>query len=541
MSQRLSVEAPRQSLRTDTLSPVLQIALGSLDVQLEAELARYRRQRVGRVPSSPKGWGRQQARKPLDLISVGSPKAGSSAGASSAGRVPNSPQAELKALAKPAVATAKTPTDSKLAPEKTAPQKAAPQKAILGLDRSQSPIPTIVGPLSSQLALIDRGESANLASNFAAEVDSSLGEGLTDLQVQRGDMVSASPIDPYDYLESSEELLRSLSEPEETIAPPQRRLTDTLFTPLGIGSVLLLLLSISTLGLLLLNPLALQRLGFNRQPLPATTASNPSATTSTPAASASSRSALPNSPNLAAKEFVDLNLNNLSGVKTGAGSVIPAPSTLASPQLSPVGVTPQSVVPLPIVTPMSPASVGIAANADLPPLPRVVLRPQPMPAPQSFTPMPPQPQVFSAPPTAPIAAPEPVAPSTPAADTTPIKTTNAPVVNRPQRVINTPVAPTPAPLTPAPTTPAATAVPAGTPRSSVPTAPTAQERYYVVVNYDNDRTLEQSRQAVPDAFLRRFPDERSRIQVGSFNDSAAASGLVQKLQQQGIPAEVYRP
>lgn len=518
MSQRLSVEAPRQPLRTDRLNPVLQIALESLDVQLEEELARYRRQRAGRVPSSPKGWGRQQARKPLDLIAVGSPKVGSP------GKEPSSTQAEPKTPKLSTTATVRT--SSKAVPEKRVPETVSPS-----LDRSQlSSIPqssqSIAESLSSQLVVIDRSGAANLAS----ETDSSLGEGLSDLQLQRGDMVSAAPVDPYDYLESSEELLRSLSEPEETIAPPQRRIVDTLLTPLGIGSVLLLLLSISTLGLLLVNPVTLQRLGLNRQPTPATTASS-----TPPAERVSSRPALPNSPNLAAKEFVDLNLNNLSGVKTGAGSLTSAPSPVAIPLAS----------PQPIVLPLvqgSVASVGITANAPLPPLPRVVLRPQPMPAPTSFTPAPPQSQVFSPQPAVPIATPEASAPATPAV-TTPIRTTNAPVVNRPQSVINAPVTPTSATVTPAATPGSAVPVaPAVTPRpETLSTAPATQERYYVIVNYDNDRTLEQSRQAVPDAFLRRFPDERSRIQVGSFNDSTAADGLVQKLQQQGIPAQVYRP
>ncbi|MFP4415519.1 MAG: hypothetical protein ACLFVV_29320, partial [Coleofasciculus sp.] len=62
MSQKTSATSstPSSSL---SINPALQTALGSLDVQLEAELARYRRQRRGRGITSPQLPGRYPKQK----------------------------------------------------------------------------------------------------------------------------------------------------------------------------------------------------------------------------------------------------------------------------------------------------------------------------------------------------------------------------------------------------------------------------------------------------------------------------------------------
>uniref|UniRef100_A0ACD5GTZ6 Uncharacterized protein n=1 Tax=Desertifilum tharense IPPAS B-1220 TaxID=1781255 RepID=A0ACD5GTZ6_9CYAN len=52
----------------------LQSALGSLDVQLEDELIRYRRAKSSDPLPPPRGLERHQPRKPLDLITLSAPQ-----------------------------------------------------------------------------------------------------------------------------------------------------------------------------------------------------------------------------------------------------------------------------------------------------------------------------------------------------------------------------------------------------------------------------------------------------------------------------------
>jgi cell division septation protein DedD len=62
----------------------------------------------------------------------------------------------------------------------------------------------------------------------------------------------------------------------------------------------------------------------------------------------------------------------------------------------------------------------------------------------------------------------------------------------------------------------------------------------VLVNYKSDRTLEQARTVVPDAYVRNFP-EGNRIQMGAFKRESEAKTLIEQLNQQGVSASIYRP
>ncbi|NEO62088.1 MAG: hypothetical protein F6J98_17250, partial [Moorea sp. SIO4G2] len=64
--------------------------------------------------------------------------------------------------------------------------------------------------------------------------------------------------------------------------------------------------------------------------------------------------------------------------------------------------------------------------------------------------------------------------------------------------------------------------------------------YYVVINYDGKRSLQQARTIVPDAYVRKL-SQGTRIQMGAFKFEHEAQGLLEKLQQQGIYASIYRP
>jgi cell division septation protein DedD len=69
-------------------------------------------------------------------------------------------------------------------------------------------------------------------------------------------------------------------------------------------------------------------------------------------------------------------------------------------------------------------------------------------------------------------------------------------------------------------------------------APPADPNYYVVTDYTGDQSLEDARTAVGDAYVRNF-SEGARIQMGAFDEEGSAQELVQQLEQQGIPAQIY--
>jgi len=119
--------------------------------------------------------------------------------------------------------------------------------------------------------------------------------------------------EPDSYLASSEELLRTLSQQEENTTPPSRKSTPTkqtpvwsyLFTPLGIAGMLIFILAGTLVSLTLIN------LGQNRL-----SASSGEVETLPPepkleSPESSSEDTIPNRPNLAADEFVELDQDNL--------------------------------------------------------------------------------------------------------------------------------------------------------------------------------------------------------------------------------------
>lgn len=60
------------------------------------------------------------------------------------------------------------------------------------------------------------------------------------------------------------------------------------------------------------------------------------------------------------------------------------------------------------------------------------------------------------------------------------------------------------------------------------------------MNYNNQvSTLNRVRDVVPDAYLREFPSG-VKVQVGAFDDTPGAESLVNRLQEEGISAQVYQ-
>jgi len=319
------------------IHPTLKAALGSLDVQLEEELARYRKQRRA-VPVMA---------------------------ASRIGQPPLHPPLE-----------------------------------VLNLHLPSSPIPTSVLPQAAETgskSLSNSGDTPNAKPNpsstlqIGAATGAKIGNDESKINSLATTDTQTSPIPPDDYLESSEQLLKSLTEePKKSIdESPEGEspsLADNLLTPLGMGSMLLLLLSSASIGYLLFNPAVVQRLGLNRFfPAAAPVAISPS-----PTATTSPSIAPPAiSPNLANGGLENLDKNEISSLKPSENSVrSPIPSVPSLP--SPAALTPGRTNPA-IVS----GSPDLAGQLGIPPVatplatpPSAVAPPKPSPSPAAARPNP---------------------------------------------------------------------------------------------------------------------------------------------------------
>ncbi|NJK67975.1 MAG: SPOR domain-containing protein [Microcoleus sp. CSU_2_2] len=414
MSKRSSVESPNQ-LSSTPIKPVLQAALGCLDVNLEAELTQYRRHR----------------RRAEQWVSP-SVRPGKQTGT----------------------------TDQQLG--KNPPATAEETQQLLSMPLSLAGVP---------------GDAPIVTARNSTPTK-----------------LSGTTSAPDNYLESSEKLIESLDEPRgESIE--ERSLAASLFTPLGLSSMLLFLLSCTALGYAVMHPSSVVKMaGLNRW-FDRNTPSTEERPASTTVADTSNKE-LPKAPNLASKEsaFVELDLSTLSNVK-------PTVSPIASP--SPKASIPPTPVAIPIQTRAVPIPTedGNSPRGNQPGLNNLstALLPSPNPS---------------------LAQPVPTLPTLPP--------TSSPTI--------TTVSPTPASAAAASAAPASPAPVAtlGTPTRA------ADGFYYVVTDYTDEKSLQQARTAVPDAYVRNF-SKGVKIQMGALNDAASAERLAKELQAKGVRPQYYQP
>lgn len=501
-SSPLSDSSPAQ-----VLHPVLQAALDSLDVELEEELTRYRRQR------------HRQARHGKHIpVPAWQPHAQEQPGASRSPQLPlMSPSSQvMEAMVHPELSNVELPVESSPRSEQAVASLAAASpvsahSVAFGADHL-SGNPSGMTPFLSKYPemaadkTLDRLRELAIAANHPEWTDQAWTEQESGNTAEAENPYAEEPTrsgfsdfseSPNDYLESTEELLQSIAEESPDLrVERESSLLNSLLTPLGIGSMVLLLLSSATLGYVIMHPSSLDLL-------------NPPENTTRDGKAASAASAtpfasplIPDSPNLAAEEFVDLNVDNLSTIPGTSSSKAGAGSAALGSQGRSLPTTPQTS-PFPDSNPQQSPS-GSSRNVENAPEPEAV-------APTEVEAAPPAPEpeaTVSEPESTPeTAAPEAAAPPTlPAIDP-----------------------PTPASETASPdvaTATAATGAPNGT--------------YYVVTPYNGDPSLEQARQAVPQAYVRNFETGAS-VQLGVFSSAENAQELVQELEAKGIAAEVYQP
>lgn len=530
--RRRSLVEP-QDPRSSNLHPALQAVLENLDVRLEEELTRYRRLR---------------ARQPIASARRRATPGKTETGGRSAPAQPASVQ--------PALTAGSPPLQFSSAPSQT-----GQSPPIL------APFPTAGGSLS--------------ISAIAATAKSSQSAPLT-LTPNDSFSITAAPSRPpagphsAPSRESSDQLLRGLAEEEAEQRQRQQdpSLLSSLLTPLGIGSMLLLLLSSVTFGYLLMNPASLGLIGLGNAGAPAETETLPqrgasgsegNSLTENPSDSPSS-DLVPSGPNLAEQEFRDLNLDTLSSVPsrstvpaTPARSAArsPSPPTPTASNSSPVPAAPSfdlapsqpSVATIPLNPPRSSSpAIAPTAPAERPAAPRRSPTTTSRRSQETRAENPPAPRraatnrdrnsnrANSASSTGSAAAP-------PSPRTQTRQERSSQRQERAARSQSAPARSTQAPRTqrtaPRSASNSTATRSAPSPATAARSAETAR-RYRVEVPYTGDQSLEQVRRAVPDAYLRNGP-EGARIQLGVFNDRERATQLQQELQQQGISAEIDNP
>jgi len=452
MSQLLSDDFSSPTTSSHhALKPALQAVLGSLDVLLEEELARYRHQRAGRPIPSTRNFGHRHPQKTIDLISVDANEGRES-----------SQYSDL---------STSSPSPTK--------QRSAPLSEENTSDRNAA----FAGTSNVQPSLADKDNAeeprVEQAPSFSPITKVSSSASQTP---DRGTLVRTSPANtaPDDYLESSEQLLQSLA--EDSPAPSKHRsLFGNLLTPISMGSLLLLLVFSAILGYVWMNPSSISHLSLDRF-----FKSTGAGGTTDPETASNSAESLPDRPNLATQEFVDLDLSTLSLLKPEGSTTLPPIPPLPEQPVASV-TAPPAPTRSPRLAPSPPS------NAVVPSLPSNTVE-SPLPPPE-------QP---------PISSPKP-----------------SPVASLPSVSLSPP---------------SATESPFPSPAAALPPSPSKDSYYYVITDYINERSLKLAQEAVPDAFVSpAFPElNRAPIQLGAFDTETSALRLTEQLQQRGIPARIYQ-
>lgn len=314
----------------DEIAPQLERVLQNLNVNLEDELARYRRQRHGRVPPPPPP-RRTNQRQTIDLISVS------------------------------ATSTGETPAEQ---PQPPAPPPPPPNPFLNQMPDADDQLLEAESLLSSDSA----DEPAVAPEETVSTEDKSL-------------PIPTANTSPDGYLESSEELLKSIAEEETDAATvpepysPERKNNSLLKLA---GLVLVLLAGIGV-GFAITYPSQLQNLRSQLWPSDdsseATSDDLPDTGTPSEPTAASPETAdgyEPPGPDLSTREFVELDLESLSTLDvdgTGAnGSTLPNPlpnnpaqSPLPQPAATDQQSTPTAAGTQPANTASAPAGTAPAA------------------------------------------------------------------------------------------------------------------------------------------------------------------------------------
>ncbi|WP_373527716.1 hypothetical protein [Nostoc sp.] len=342
-----------QSSKTPGLKPVLAVALASLEVPLDQELARYRRTRNGSRTANQPRVGSFISSQPQQLTAI-----------LTTSGITQSSVTEIKTNVPPA----SVPVN---------PQENPAPHASLTVSPQRNPAPPAAKTEElNNLNMPSTSDSAKTPTqlpppppNFTTSIVPAV---VKDTRSENLVQPDDTPKPPDDYLESSEALLRSLTEEQPETKKPSNP-SDSLLSPLGIGSMLLLLLASLTLGYVVFNPKSLSQWNlsklFNGNSSPAPENTEEVGNNVQPQIQPPSTS-IPKYPNLAAEEFPEVrDPNDVVGLKPKIQptfAVVPnlvVPQNPANPQAAlPEANTalrptnPIALAPVPTVQPLPPTS-----------------------------------------------------------------------------------------------------------------------------------------------------------------------------------------
>ena len=381
MTQNPLNDSGTQSSKTSGLKPALAAALASLEVPLDQELARYRRTRTGLVASKRPRVATYMSSQsqPLTAIPTTSDTTQSSVTVIKPNVSPTSVPVNLQGTSTPATAKIDVPTTSSLAvnPQKNPASATAKTEELNNLN-----VPSIFDYAKTQTQLPPP------PPNFSSSIVPVIIKDTKSQNLLEPDDTSKHPDD---YLESSEALLRSLTEEQLETKKPSNS-SDSLLSPLGIGSMLLLLVASLTLGYVVFNPKSLPEwnlsklLNGNSSPAPENTqevGSNVQPQIQPPSTS------IPKYPNLAAQEFPEVRApNDVVGLKPTVQptlAVVPNPvvpqnpanpqSALPDPNTALKPTNPIALAPVPAVQPLPPLNLPSTLTAKTSPKPDAEIKP----------------------------------------------------------------------------------------------------------------------------------------------------------------------
>jgi hypothetical protein len=375
MTQNPLNDSGTQLSKTPGLKPALAAALASLEVPLDQELVRYRRTRTGLVSSNQSRVASYMSSQSQPLTAIPTTSGTTQSSVTEIKTNVPPPSVLVNPQGTPAPATAKID---------------GPPASSVAVNPESKPAPTVAKTEElNNLNVPSTSDSAKTQTqlpppppNFNSSIVPAIVKNTkTENLLQPDD----TPKHPDDYLESSEALLRSLTEEQPETKKPSNS-SDSLLSPLGIGSMLLLLVASLTLGYVVFNPKSLSQwnLGnlFNGNSSPAPENTEEFGSNVQPQSQPPSTS-IPKYPNLAAEEFPEVkDPNDLVGLNP---KVQPTPAVVPNPVVPQNPTNPQvalpnpntalkptnpiALAPVPMVQPLPPLNLPPTSTAKTPPKP----------------------------------------------------------------------------------------------------------------------------------------------------------------------------
>ncbi|MBG1245419.1 hypothetical protein [Nostoc sp. NZL] len=366
MTQNPLNDSGTQSSKTPGLKPALAAALASLEVPLDQELARYRRTRTGLMSSKQSRVASYMSSQPqpLNAISTASGTTQSSVTEIKTNVPPASVPVNHQVTPAPATAKIDVPPASSVAAN---PQKNPALATAKTEELNNFNVPSTSDSAKTQTQLPP--PPPNFSSSIVPAV-------VKDTKSENLLQPDDAPKHPDDYLESSEALLRSLTEEQPETKKPSSNSSDSLLSPLGIGSMLLLLVASLTLGYVVFNPKSLSQWNlanlFNGNSSSAPENTEEVGSNIQPQSQPPSTS-IPKYPNLAAKEFPEVrDPNDVVGLKP---KVQPTLAVVPNPVVPQNPANPQAALPEPNTALKPTNPIALAPVPTLQPLPPLNLPP----------------------------------------------------------------------------------------------------------------------------------------------------------------------